>query len=455
MKLYGNEVAIRNPLVAMELGISVIHQEMSLVPYLTVVDNITLGSECVRGRSGLLDTRLNVERAQKALGLVGSDIDPLALIADLSIAERQMVAIARAVSRDSRIVVMDEPTSSLTENEAAILFEVIRSLTRNGVGVIYISHRLEEVLSVSDRITVLRDGLKVGTVASSSVSKDDLVTMMVNRTLTEDHGRRTGETGGCVLEVKNLSSASGVRDVSFRVMAGEVVGVAGLVGSGRTELARCIFGVDPVTEGTILVNGQEIRIRNPVDAMSIGIGYVPEDRRSAGLVLKMNVLENMSLGRLNSRCSDGNALLMCSQFIRSRAEHELVKHYIDQLSIKTPSVWQGVDKLSGGNQQKVVLSRWLALAPNVLILDEPTRGIDVGAKQEIYALINTCTERGMGILLISSELPEIVGMSDRVLVMSEGTLRGELRPPRITAEEVMRLAIPDEPRSQSLASTYE
>ena len=238
-------------------------------------------------------------------------------------------------------------------------------------------------------------------------------------------------------------------------MAGEVVGVAGLVGSGRTELARCIFGVDPVTEGTILVNGQEIRIRNPVDAMSIGIGYVPEDRRSAGLVLKMNVLENMSLGRLNSRCSDGNALLMCSQFIRSRAEHELVKHYIDQLSIKTPSVWQGVDKLSGGNQQKVVLSRWLALAPNVLILDEPTRGIDVGAKQEIYALINTCTERGMGILLISSELPEIVGMSDRVLVMSEGTLRGELRPPRITAEEVMRLAIPDEPRSQSLASTYE
>lgn len=437
----GKKVEIEGPQHALQLGISVIYQELNLVPYLTVAENICLGTEPLRNKLGFIDRTEMLKRAKAPLEFIGVDIDPRALVADLSIAQRQMVEIAKAISHDCSILVMDEPTSSLTESETVKLFRVIETLRNRGVGIIYISHRLEEIFSMADRVTVLRDGELVGTLPISAVDKDKLVTMMVARKLSDYYTRDQVEASEAVLRIENLSDGKRLHGISLTVRRGEVVGLAGLVGSGRTELARCIFGIDAFVEGEVMVSGKPVRIGSPQEAITLGIGYVPEDRKKSGLILKMAVRENLSMARLNTRNGQTAELLSLGSFIRKRAEEALVEKYIEQLSIKTPSHRQNVAKLSGGNQQKIVLAKWLAIEPKILILDEPTRGIDVGAKAEIYALINECTKRGMGILMISSELPEILGMSDRVLVMSGGRIRGELAREEANQEKIMQLAI--------------
>lgn len=436
----GREVELAGPRDALSLGISVIYQELNLVPYLTVAENVCLGREPLRGKGGFLNQRAMAETARAALTFMDVDIDPQAVVADLSIAQRQMVEIAKAVSREARILVMDEPTSSLTESETAKLFRVISTLKQRGVGIIYISHRMEEIFAIADRVTVLRDGQYVGTKRISEVTREELVTMMVARKLSEYYAREQVEASDVVLEVKNLSAGRLLRDISLSVRRGEVVGLAGLVGSGRTELARCIFGVDRIDQGQLLIDGEPVRISSPQEAIRLGIALVPEDRKKSGLVLKMAVRENLSLPLMSSGKRE-NPLVAWGQWLRRGSELGLVSDFIKQLNIKTPSDAQNVGKLSGGNQQKVVLAKWLAINPKLLILDEPTRGIDVGAKAEIYALINECTKRGMGILMISSELPEVLGMSDRILVMGGGRIRGELSRKDATQERIMQLAI--------------
>lgn len=436
----GQEVEISGPKDALNLGISVIYQELNLVPYLTVAENISLGREPLRGRGGLLNGKAMVGTARAALEFIDADINPQAVVANLSIAQRQMVEIAKAVSREARVLVMDEPTSSLTEGETAKLFRVIATLKKRGVGIIYISHRMDEIFAIADRVTVLRDGENVGTRQISEVTRDELVAMMVARKLSDYYAREHVEASNVILEIRHLNAGKLLRDISLTVRRGEVVGVAGLVGSGRTELARCIFGIDRYDSGEIIIEGRPVRVSSPQEAIRLGIALVPEDRKKSGLVLKMAVRENLSMPAMNSsRRSD--PLLAWGQFIRRRAEMGLVADFIRQLDIKTPSDTQNIGKLSGGNQQKVVLAKWLAISPKLLILDEPTRGIDVGAKAEVYSLINECTKRGMGILMISSELPEILGMSDRILVMGGGRIRGELAGKEASQEKIMGLAI--------------
>jgi len=435
----GEEVQPQNPHHAQQLGISIIYQEFNLFPNLSVEENIFIGREPNRG--GFVRRRALRRDALAFLSQLGVDLDPRAMVRDLSVAQQQMVEIAKALSLRARIVIMDEPTSALTDNEANALFRIIRGLKERGLGVIFISHRLEEVFAISDRISVLRDGRNVGDLSTREATSERVVQMMVGRPVDELYAESTPSAPGpVVLAVRGLSRKGTAQDASRVVLngidlelrAGEILGVSGLVGSGRTELARAIFGADPYDEGEILLDGQPVRMRTPQDAIRRGIALVPEDRKLQALVLPLSVRENISLPNLDRLRRFG--------FVRRRDEQRLVDRFISALRIRTPSQAQRVMNLSGGNQQKVVLAKWLARQPRVLIVDEPTRGIDIGAKAEVHTLLRELADAGVAIMMISSELPEILRMSDRIVVMREGRIAGELTRAEATQERIMELS---------------
>ena len=432
----GRVVPHMTPAIARALGIAVIYQQPSLFPHLTVAENIALALE----RGGVwrrVDWAARNRRAGELLGRIGATVAPERLVETLSMPEQQIVEIAKTIGADAKIVLMDEPTASLTEREVERLLAVVGVLRGHGVGVIYISHRLEEIFAVADRITVLRDGRTVATRPAAAVDRGELIHLMVGREVSAVFPKRAVALGEPALEVRRLTSrAAGIRDVSLTVRRGEIVGLAGLVGSGRTQLAETIFGLTPPDAGEIILDGRELRIGSPADAIRAGIAYVPEDRRQHGVVLDMSVAANASLASLHKVSRHG--------LIDRRAERAQAQDYVERLRIKTPSVLADVGTLSGGNQQKVALARWLSTGPSVILLDEPTQGVDVGSKAEIHGLMQMLAERGLAILMISSELPEILGMSDRIAVMHGGTIRGELTRAEATQARILSLALDQE-----------
>lgn len=430
--LRGQPVNIDSPQKAMDLGISTIYQEFNLVPYLNAAENIFLGREPRARVPGFVDFGTMYREAQRVIDALGVPLNVRTPVNRLSVAQQQMVEIAKATSRKSSIIVMDEPSATLTEHELDSLFALIRQLKSSGVSIVYISHRLEEVFQIADRVTVLRDGKRIATKDVGELTRDEIIRLMVGRELTQMIPKVPAPIGDTVLELRNLSTRDRLRDISFSVRRGEVLGIAGLVGAGRTELARAIFGADPIEHGEILLEGRPVRIRSPRDAIRLGIGLVTEDRKAQGLVLGMVVRENITLANLGA--------LTRLSFVMAGREREVARKMVSDLTIKTPTIEQTVQNLSGGNQQKVVLAKWLFTESRVLIFDEPTRGIDVGAKTEIYQLMNDLAARGAAIIMISSELPEIIGMSDRILVMHEGRIAGELSREQATQERIMHLA---------------
>ncbi|MGE0455243.1 MAG: sugar ABC transporter ATP-binding protein [Vicinamibacteria bacterium] len=431
IRLDGVPVEIASPRQAQRLGVRTIYQELNLVPRLSVAENVFLGRE--PGRFGVLDrARMRAETA-RVLGELGLRIDPAAIVGDLGIAQRQMVEVAKAISEDARVLIMDEPTSSLTETEIHELFAAIARLTARGVGVIYISHRLEEVARVGHRVTVLRDGQLVATRPVADVTVPELVRLMANRDLKEHFPRQRTQPGEELLRVEDLRRGKALRGVSLVLCRGEVVGIAGLLGAGRSELARAIFGADRPESGRVLIKGREVRVTTPEDGIGAGLGLLPEDRKTEGLVLGLSVRDNVALPNLGVMSRMG--------VVARGAEDALATRYVADLRVKTPGIGQRVGQLSGGNQQKVVLAKWLAAKVDVLIMDEPTRGIDVAAKVEIYELMNRLTAQGAGILMISSELPEVLGMSDRILVMHQGRLAAELTAAEASQERVLHAAL--------------
>ncbi len=430
--LDGAPTAIHSPYHAQQLGISMIYQEFNLSPYLSVAENIFLGREPRIGRSPFIDWQRMYRDAREVLARVKVELDVRRPVNELSVAQQQMVEIAKALSVQARIIVMDEPSATLTDHELAALFALIKTLRRQGIGLIYISHRLEEIFEIGDRVTVMRDGRHVATNAVCDVTREDIIRMMVGRTLTEEYPKEFFQRGAERLRVERLSRDGVFEDVSFSLHTGEIVGLTGLVGAGRTEVARAIFGADRKTSGQIYLDGAPIEVRSPRDAIRHGIGLLTEDRKNQGLVLGMTVRENTTLANL--------VAVLVGPFIDRRKERAVTDQYVRELQIKTPSMEQIVQNLSGGTQQKVVLAKWLFTNSKVLIFDEPTRGIDVGAKTEIFKLINALVRRGVAVLVISSELPEVLGICDRILVMHEGRLAGELSRQDADQEAIMRLA---------------
>ncbi len=430
--LDGQEIEIHSPHHAQQLGISMIYQEFNLSPYLSVAENIFLGREPRIGRTPFIDWRRLYTDAREILGRIKVDLDVKRPVYELSIAQQQMVEIAKALSVNAKIIVMDEPSATLTDHELVALFDLIKGLRRQGIGIIYISHRLEEVFEIGSRVTVMRDGQHVATHDACDLKREDIIRMMVGRELKDEFPKEIFARGGEKLRVEGLTRAGHFRDIGFTLHTGEIVGLTGLVGAGRTEVARAIFGADKITGGKIFLDGKEITVVSPQDAIAHGIGLLTEDRKHQGLVLGMTVRENTTLANLKS--------LMRGPFVDRRRERAIAEEYVKELHIKTPSIEQTAQNLSGGNQQKVVLAKWLYTKSQVLIFDEPTRGIDVGAKVEIYKLMNELVRKGVGVLMISSELPEVLGMCDRILVMHEGKLSGELSRAEATQEAIMRLA---------------
>ncbi|MFT4107578.1 MAG: sugar ABC transporter ATP-binding protein [Lacrimispora sp.] len=409
----GKKVTVDSVIQAERLGISIIHQEISLVNNMTIAENIYLGRE-PQGKSGLYSGRQTVKQAREILKEMNLEsLDPERLVGTLSIAQMQMVEIVRAVSKDPKIIVMDEPTASLTDREVDSLFACIEKLKKKGVAIIYVSHRMNEVFHISDMVTVFRDSKYIGTKAIGETTPDDIIKMMVGRELTDLYAGEIQYGTTDIFEVKNLKNKY-LKDVSFAVKKGEVFGISGLVGARRTELARAIFGIDKLDSGTILLEGKKVNPRNTKEAIERGISLVPEDRKKEGLILAQTVKFNMSIAVLDKFIHGVNE--------NQKAEEAFVEENIKLLSIKTPGTGQTVKNLSGGNQQKVVISKWLATKPRVLILDEPTRGVDVGAKAEIYGVINDIAKQGVAVIMISSDLPEVINMSSRIAVMHEGRL---------------------------------
>ena len=430
--LDGDTVEILNPSHARLLGVSPVHQELHLEPYLSVAENIFLGRQPI-GRLGLVDYRSMNREAARLLDDLGASIDPTRLVGSISTAQRQIVAIARAISIRCRVIIFDEPTSSLTEREAALLFQAIRRLSAQGIGVIYISHRMEEIFRLCDRVTVLRDGRYVATKPVAETSMRDLIAMMIGRDLSELFRKEQAPIGDTVLEVRGVCARGLLDNVSLTVRKGEIVGLAGLVGAGRTELARAIFGDLAIDAGTLAIGGEPIlRAHSPRAAIAAGIGLVPEDRKEQGVVTELSVRQNVGMALLKS--------LSRFNIVNAAAERRLAERYVARLAIKTPSIDQKTLYLSGGNQQRVVIAKWLALQPKVLIVDEPTRGIDVGATADIHALLCDLAKQGMAILMISSDMAEILAMSDRILVMRQGRIEGELSREEATQERIMRMA---------------
>ena len=430
----GQPVAIANPRAAQQLGISIVHQELSQMNHLSAAQNMFIGREPRHGLGLVLDERKLNERAMEYFRLLNLDLDPRTRIGDLTVAKQQMVEIAKALSFKSRVLIMDEPTASLTNTEIAELFRIIRGLQAQGVGIVYISHKMDELKQISDRVTVMRDGQYVGTVPTAETSMEAIIKMMVGRTLFETARGGAAEAGGeVVLDVRRLNSGRAVRDVSFTARRGEILGFAGLMGAGRTEVARAVFGADPVDSGEVWIRGARVRISHPRHAVRAGIGYLSEDRKRFGLALGLGLGTNAllaSLGRFRGAMG----------WMRDGAMRAVAEQNVRTLAIKTPGIQQKVQFLSGGNQQKVVIAKWLNRNCDVLIFDEPTRGIDIGAKQEIYKLLNDLAQAGKVIIMISSELPEILRMSHRILVMCEGRITGELQGAEATQEKIMYYA---------------
>ena len=428
----GKEVELDGPESAQALGIGMIHQELNLMPHLTVAQNIFIGKEPMRLGLFIDAAKANAE-AQKLLDSLNIRIDATALVGNLSVAKQQLVEIAKALSYDSELLVMDEPTAALTESEIVELFKFIRQLKAKGHGIIYISHRLEELWEISDRVTVMRDGQYVDTVNTADVTKEDIINMMVGRVIYEDPKQKSNvpPDAPVVLEARHLV-AKNVKDVSFTLHKGEILGFAGLMGAGRTETVRALFGADPLESGEVYLHGKKVEIRSPSDAVKHGIGYLSEDRKAFGLATGLSVRENTVMAYLEK--------FTRGLFVNDRQVDKTTSQYVDQIGIKTPSNRQLIKNLSGGNQQKVVIAKWLVRDCQVLIFDEPTRGIDVGAKSEIYKLMNQLAAQGKSIIMISSELPELLRMSDRILVMSEGRAAGELDISEATQTAIMHYA---------------
>ncbi|WGT51246.1 sugar ABC transporter ATP-binding protein [Thioclava nitratireducens] len=437
IRVEGEPVVIKNPVHARSLGISIIYQELAVVNNLTVAENVFLAREPLLP-TGLIDrTKMNAD-TRAVLHELGVEIDPEAMVGTLSIGQRQLIEIARAISYNSKLIIMDEPTASLSHHEASTLLRMSRKLAEQGVGIVFISHKLEEIFEIADRVTVLRDGRTVDTRPVSEMTSDLLVRLMVDRELDQLFGHHTSHaTDEVLMSVHNLTEKRVkdegvfVRDVDFDLHRGEVLGFFGLVGAGRTEVMEMIFGSRPHS-GEISINGKPARISSPSDAIEHGLGFVTEDRQSRGLVLGMSVRENFSLTHLSDYCS--------FDFVNRRKETAACADYIRALGIKTPSPEQKVLNLSGGNQQKVVLAKWAARRPQILIVDEPTRGIDIGAKAEVHTLLGKMAEEGMSIIVVSSDLPEILAISDRVIVLKEGKISGELTRENATQESVMLAA---------------
>ncbi|WP_024423677.1 sugar ABC transporter ATP-binding protein [Bacillus safensis] len=425
------ETAFKNPKEAEQHGIAFIHQELNIWPDMTVLENLFIGKE-IYTKLGLLDTKKMKTLAQTQLDRLSVNLSLEQEAGSCSVGQKQMIEIAKALMTDAKVIIMDEPTAALTEREIEKLFQVIESLKKEGVSIVYISHRMEEIFAICDRITIMRDGKTVDTKAIPETNFHEVVKKMVGRELTDRYPERTPSTGDIVLEVKQATRKGQFQDISFSVKAGEIVGVAGLMGAGRTEMMRSLFGLDPLDQGEIWVHGKKAVIKKPSDAVKLGIGFITEDRKDEGLMLDASIRENIGLPNLKSFSPKG--------LIDKKTEQDFVDLLIKRLTIKTASSDISARSLSGGNQQKVVIAKWIGIQPKVLILDEPTRGVDVGAKREIYQLMNELTDRGVAILMVSSELPEILGMSDRVLVIHEGTISGELDKTEATQERIMTLA---------------
>ncbi|MCC7209097.1 MAG: sugar ABC transporter ATP-binding protein [Anaerolineae bacterium] len=434
--LNGQEVEFTSPHHAQSLGISIIYQEFNLIPVQTVAANIFITREPIQPGVGrflsLIDRRKMEADAQKLLDVVGAHVSPAALIRQLSVAERQLVEIAKALAVDARVIIMDEPTSALGDDETERLFAIIRDLQAQGRGIIFITHRIDEVFQIADRVVVLRDGHFVSSKPITAHDKSSIIGDMVGRSLDQMYQKEAADIGEVVMQVRGLARGGAVENVSFDLRRGEILGFAGLVGAGRTETARLLFGADPKDAGEVIIDGQKAEIHSPEDAIRAGIGLVPEDRGNQGLILLLSVLRNTLMPTLSRFGRSG----LLDQSAMRRAGEE----YVERLSVRTPSLDQKTQLLSGGNQQKVVLAKWLLSNPKVLIMDEPTRGIDVGAKSEIYALMSQLARNGMGIIMISSELPEILAMSDRILVMAEGRVTGILERGEATQERIMAYA---------------
>jgi rhamnose transport system ATP-binding protein len=429
--LHGNVVEIPNPHAATALGIALIHQEPLTFPDLDVAENIYIGRQPMS--KGGVDWRKMYSNAKAILDSLGVELDPRAKVRGLSIADQQMVEMAGALSQNARILFMDEPTAALTPSEVEDLFAIIRSLREKGTAIVFISHRLEEIFEICDRITVLRDGERIGERIPKETTTDEIIHMMVGRPLSALFEKTAEQKiGEPVLEVENLNRIRKFNDISFDVRAGEVVGLAGLVGAGRTDVARALFGVLGVDSGTIRINGKVVRITRPRHALAQGMVYVPEDRQHNGLLMQMSITKNITLAILERIAPRG--------WLRDKSESEVAQEYVEKLRIVLRHIGQPVRELSGGNQQKVVLSKWLAARPNVMLLDEPTRGIDIGAKAEVHRLIGELASQGMAILMISSELPEILAMSDRIIVMREGRISGTFSREEATAEGIIAAA---------------
>lgn len=425
-------VSFKSPRESQFAGIGIIHQELNLIPELSIAENIFLGREFTNAL-GCINWRKMHEEAAKLLKLLNIPYDTHTLLRDLSIGGQQMVEIAKVLSYETNVIIMDEPTDALTDTETEALFRVIRELKADGCGIVYISHRLKEIFEICDDVTVIRDGQFVAEKPVAELNEDQLIELMVGRKLEDQYPRLESPIGETILSVQALHGV-GVNGVSFQLKKGEILGVAGLMGSGRTELMKTIYGANVKKRGTLLLDNREISIRSALDALKHGIVYISEDRKRDGLILSMTVKENMTLSALDFFKGKANN-------IRLKAEMNAVKEYVDAFNIKTPHIEQNVGLLSGGNQQKIAIAKGLMTEPRVLILDEPTRGVDVGAKKEIYQLINEFKERGLSVILVSSEMPEVLGMSDRILVMHEGKVTAEFSRAEATQEKIMAAAV--------------
>ncbi|MCX6089228.1 MAG: sugar ABC transporter ATP-binding protein [Candidatus Atribacteria bacterium] len=429
--LEGFPVTFSEPVSSQKAGISIIHQELSLALDLNVTENIFLGRE-ILGRFNLVNDSIMVAQTRKILSRLDPSIEPQVLVRFLRHGQRQIVEIAKALSQNARLLILDEPTSSLTPHETDNLFHILRRLKKENVSILYISHHLEEIFQIADRVSILRDGQYIGTRQVIEVTQHDLIQMMIGRTLSYPPKEKKSHTGEIVLSVEQISFPGSFENISFELHSGEILGMAGLLGSGRTEVVRAIFGAELIKKGKIFLRGRPIFISSPQMAVELGIGLVPEDRRLQGLLLNKTIRENVSLAFLPHLCSLG--------FIQSNQEGILAEKMRQELDIRCSSVTQSTGQLSGGNQQKVVIAKWLASGSDILLLDEPTRGVDVGAKSEIHHLIRVLAEKGKAILVVSSDLPEILSLCDRILVMHEGRLVGEIDGPTATQEEIMRMA---------------
>lgn len=431
VKVNGQEVNYSNPQEAEAAGIVFIYQELNVMFDLTVEENLFMGKEITKG-FGICDRKAMRAKAEEVLERMGVSIPVDTVMSDLSVGQQQMIEICKALLVDAKVIIMDEPTAALTQSETAALFEVIENLKKRGVSIVYISHRMEEIFELCDRITVLRDGQYIDTCEIKDITMDDVVKMMIGREIGERYPSRNHSVGKTVFEVKGLSRKGAFNDVSFTVGAGEVLGVSGLMGAGRTEIMQAVFGYLPADSGEILIDGQPVKIKNPMDAMKAGIGFITEDRKVEGLMLDKTIRENIALANLGTISGSG--------VVSKAREKSLISRGIEEFKIRCFGTEHECGNLSGGNQQKVVLAKWIYTEPKILILDEPTRGVDIGAKKEIYNVINDMARKGVAIIMVSSELPEILGMSDRVMVVRDGDVRGILNIENASQESIMTLA---------------